>query len=166
MPVMLERRQLPVDGSENLLRQVINILRPNIITAEPLMDERRIEVDETFPGRLIAGRLAQSFQQAVRGLGHGNSQVELQGIHYVASGPLPQSKRGTQCAATASFRPHNPRASPSGGEILCLPWLGRTDGRKQRGLAAMARPRSLGARGEVILQLHLQPQEWSRDSHS
>src|SRR5207237_538331 len=124
MPVMLERRQFPVDGSENLLRQVINILRPYIITAEPLMDERRIEVHETFPGGLITGRLAQSFQQAVRGLGHGNSLVELQ--EFIMSLELHcRNQKGAQKHSSALQRRPSGRITV-GSEILYLPSLGRT----------------------------------------
>jgi hypothetical protein len=72
--VVGKRGEFSQQDGENVLDEIGGVGGLQAHAASPKVQERRVQIDEAWPGALLIGA-AQSFEQAGRGLVHGRQVV-------------------------------------------------------------------------------------------
>jgi len=80
--IVLEARDLADDHFEDLLHDVVGIVRLRRLGADPRGQQWPVELIESMPGCLIVGMLAQAFQQALGRVGHVALSLDRRGRSY------------------------------------------------------------------------------------
>src|SRR5262249_16865735 len=73
---VVEVRQFPQNNLQNLLDQIVGVLRLDRVTANPGQEQGSVQAIETLPGSGITGMLPKVVQEAWRSLCHGCFQSE------------------------------------------------------------------------------------------